>query len=66
MIKVCSNCVMDTTDSSLRFDENGICDHCNTYYSIEPNWDTSEIGQAKMQAIANKIKKIHLIKILIA
>ena len=30
--QVCTNCVMDTTDQKITFDENGICDHCNTFY----------------------------------
>ena len=28
----CSNCVMDTTDSKITFDANGVCDHCNDFY----------------------------------
>jgi hypothetical protein len=28
---------MDTTDTSIVFDENGVCDHCITFYkNIEP------------------------------
>ena len=30
--KICNNCVMDTTDSVIAFDDKGMCDHCNTYY----------------------------------
>ena len=30
--KVCSNCVMDTSDSKISFDENGVCDHCQTFF----------------------------------
>ena len=26
--KICSKCVMDTTDSEISFDENGVCNHC--------------------------------------
>ena len=30
---------MDTTDKSIIFDENGICDHClNFKNKIEKNW----------------------------
>ena len=29
--KVCTNCVMDTSDSSITFDKNGVCDHCQNY-----------------------------------
>ena len=29
--KVCTSCVMDTSDSSITFDKNGVCDHCQNY-----------------------------------
>ena len=36
--QICSNCVMDTTDAKIVFDDKGVCDHCNTYYTdILPN-----------------------------
>lgn len=54
---ICSNCVMDTTDSRIVFDENGVCDHCITFYnSIEPNWNTGEKGRAEMEKVVRKIK----------
>ncbi|HHI92132.1 MAG TPA: N-acetyl sugar amidotransferase [Gammaproteobacteria bacterium] len=57
--QICNNCVMDTTDSSIKFDINGICDHCNTFHSdIEPNWNPNEIGWSEIQRIADKIKLI--------
>ena len=56
--QICSNCVMDTTDSKIVFDEKGVCDHCNTYYKdILPNWHTDEIGDRELTAIIKKIKK---------
>ena len=56
--QVCSNCVMDTTDSVIIFDENGVCDHCKNYYTnIKPNWDTGEVGQQKLKMIVDQIKK---------
>ncbi len=27
--KICSKCVMDTTDPDITFDENGVCNHCH-------------------------------------
>ena len=46
---VCTNCVMDTTDSKI-FDENGVCDHCNTYYNdILPKWHTDERGDKALK-----------------
>ena len=37
--KICKNCVMDTSDPSIEFDENGICSHCNSFYAKTlPTW----------------------------
>src|SRR6266571_1199413 len=30
--QICSNCIMDTTDSGITFDARGWCDYCNNYY----------------------------------
>ena len=55
---ICSNCVMDTTDSKIVFDSLGVCDHCNTFYKdILPNWHTDERGDIKLTGIINNIKK---------
>lgn len=41
--QVCTNCVMDTSDSKIIFDENCMCDHCHDYYeNILPNWHPVE------------------------
>lgn len=49
---------MDTTDSQIVFDERGVCDHCNTFYSkIQPNWHTDETGWRSLQEIVDGIKK---------
>lgn len=56
--QVCTNCVMDTTDSKIVFDETGVCDHCIDFYtSILPNWHTDEKGRDELEKIVNKIKK---------
>lgn len=56
--QICTNCVMDTTDLKITFDENGVCDHCNTYYKdILPKWHTDERGEKALWEIINKIKK---------
>ncbi len=57
-IQICTNCVMDTTDQSIVFDENGMCDHCHNFYkNIKPNWDTKEKGRQQLTNIIEKIKK---------
>lgn len=56
--QICTNCVMDTTDSKIVFDDHGVCDHCNTFQkSILPNWRTDVVGRAELQKDVIKIKK---------
>jgi N-acetyl sugar amidotransferase len=56
--QVCANCVMDTTDSEIVFDEQGICDHCNTFQrEIQPNWHTNERGQTALTGLVDRIKR---------
>lgn len=54
---ICTNCVMDTTDSAMIFDVNGVCDHCNTFYSqVRPNWDTGAKGKAELDRMGEEIR----------
>jgi N-acetyl sugar amidotransferase len=56
--EICTNCVMDTTDSKITFDDKGVCDHCNTFFKdILPNWHTDERGDKALKQIIAKIKK---------
>lgn len=56
--RVCNNCVMDTTDPEIKFDENGRCDFCDNFYNtILPSWHPDEQGFKKLQEIAEKIKQ---------
>ncbi|WP_339831370.1 N-acetyl sugar amidotransferase [uncultured Parvibaculum sp.] len=55
--QICTNCVMDTTDSAIVFDEKSVCDHCNTFYSkVKPNWHTDERGRAALDRMVEKIR----------
>ncbi|MEZ5563468.1 MAG: N-acetyl sugar amidotransferase [Gammaproteobacteria bacterium] len=56
--RICSNCVMDTSDTRITFDANGVCDHCQTFaQTIKPNWHTDARGRATLDAIVAKIKQ---------
>lgn len=56
--QICTNCVMDTTDTNIVFDEKGVCDHCNTFYKhVLPNWHTGERGQQELDALVAQIRK---------
>jgi N-acetyl sugar amidotransferase len=56
--RVCSNCVMDTTDPKIEFDAAGVCDHCRTYYQHTlPNWHPDERGRRELDALVHRIKE---------
>jgi len=56
--QICSNCVMDTSDSKISFDEKGVCDHCNDFYkTVKPNWHTDEKGRRQLGKMIDEIKK---------
>lgn len=55
--QVCSRCVMDTTDSKIVFDSNGVCDHCLTFQTIvKPNWHTGARGERDLRTLVQAIK----------
>ena len=55
--KICKRCVMDTSDSKIIFDSEGICDHCITFDSkVKPNWHTGQRGERKLRALVESIK----------
>lgn len=53
----CTRCVMDTTDSKISFDENGVCDHCRNFdKNIAPYWKPNENRLDELQEIAKQIR----------
>lgn len=56
-LRICSNCVMDTSDSRITFDAQGVCDHCRTFYTqVLPNWHADERGERELQQMVRDIK----------
>lgn len=56
--KICNNCIMDTSDSRITFDENGVCDHCRDFQlKVRPNWNPGGVGQAQLEEIVSLIKR---------
>lgn len=54
----CTRCVMDTTDSKITFDENGVCDHCRNFDThIKPYWKPKENDLEGLERLAAKIRK---------
>lgn len=55
---LCSQCVMDSSDAAISFDDNGICDHCRTYEGkIAPKWNLGIGRESELDKIVSKIKK---------
>lgn len=49
---------MDTSDSQIVFDDKGVCDHCNNFYThIKPNWHPDERGWVELQKHVEEIKR---------
>ena len=48
---------MDTTDSEIRFDEKGVCNHCHEFDSFyNKEWFPNEEGKSRLKDILEKIK----------
>jgi N-acetyl sugar amidotransferase len=55
--QICVNCVMDTSDFMITFDDKSICDHCNTFYTdILPEWQSGENREEQLKKIISKVK----------
>lgn len=58
MYQICTNCIMDTSDSNIVFDERGWCDYCNNYHeNILPSWHTDERGEREIMPLVENIKR---------
>lgn len=56
--QICSNCIMDTTDPNITFDDRGWCDYCRNFHrNILPNWHPNELGEKSLWPLLEKIKK---------
>jgi asparagine synthetase B (glutamine-hydrolysing) len=55
---VCKTCVMDTSDTNIKFDENGECDYCQNFNkNIKKSFENFNISKKKIFEIAENIKK---------
>ena len=55
--KICVQCIMDTSDEEIFFDENGVCNHCYNYNSrVENDLHLDSQGQIHLEGIIKKIK----------
>lgn len=56
--RICSRCVMDTSDPDIRFDAHGVCNHCHTYdEAVAQAVFRGEDGKRRLEAIVALIKR---------
>ncbi len=55
----CKNCLMDTTDSKIHFDSNGVCDYCNNYKNKLEKFSIIPLSKKEylLSDIVSRIKK---------
>lgn len=56
--RICTRCVMDTTDPDIQFDEQGVCNHCHNYDRIiKTSVVTGEEGEHALLKTIESVKK---------
>ncbi len=56
--RVCTRCIMDTTDPEIRFDQDGVCNHCTGHLErIKAELHPGEEGHRELERIAEIIKR---------
>ncbi len=55
--KICSRCVMDTSDPDISFNSNGECNHCCEFFEkTKLQWFPNDEGKRKLESIVTRIK----------
>ena len=56
--KICTKCIMDTTDPNITFSDDGVCNHCHNFENnILPSWNTDSKGYSELMKMAESIRK---------
>lgn len=54
--RICSKCIMDTSDPGIMFDDRGWCDYCVGFENnIRPNWYDDWRGEKKLNDLSKQI-----------
>ncbi len=55
--RICTRCVMDTSDPRIEFDEHGVCSHCRRFDELlAPNWMPDERGAQRLRRLSEQIR----------
>ena len=56
--QICTNCVMDTSDLNITFDDQGVCDHCYGFrVHVAPKWHPDETGRELFARTVEDIRR---------
>ena len=56
--QICTKTVMDTSDSRIKFDEHGVCDHATNFYNkIQPKISNFKLREKELEKFINNIKE---------
>ncbi len=56
--RMCTQCVMDTTDPDIVFDEEGVCNHCHYFHNgLAPYWFPDARGEVLLQKMIAQVKE---------
>jgi N-acetyl sugar amidotransferase len=55
--QICTNCIMDTSDPNISFDNNGVCNYCNNFKNnLSKNMYKGHEGNQKLLNLIKEIK----------
>jgi N-acetyl sugar amidotransferase len=55
--QICTRCIMDTSDPEIRFDQNGVCNHCHKFdYRVKTELYTGDDAEHAIGQIVARIK----------
>ena len=58
MYKICSQCVMDTSDKRISFNENMVCEYCQNFSDfILPTWNYGKNREKDLEKLISQIKQ---------
>ncbi len=56
--RICSHCVMDTSDPEITFDADGVCNHCRSFErDTSRSWFPNDEGKKLWEAEVSRIKR---------
>ncbi|MCC6298107.1 MAG: N-acetyl sugar amidotransferase [Anaerolineales bacterium] len=56
--RICTRCIMDTTDPDIVFDENGVCNHCHDHDRLmKQKVVTGKAGEEYLQQLVERMKR---------